>query len=123
MKALCLALVLLNVMYFAWAQWHTEDEAPAAPPVANEVPTLVLAREAGVEGEEGSAAPAPTEEARPAAHATSPDSGTSAQASETGSAPVVASSPPGDQHTGGTPAPTEALAPEPDLLTEVQRCL
>lgn len=47
MRALGLALLLANVLFFAWSQWLTSDEAPpsAAAPAAD-VPTLVLAREA-----------------------------------------------------------------------------
>lgn len=46
MRALGLALLLANVLFFAWAQWLGSDSSPPpASPAAADVPTLVLASE------------------------------------------------------------------------------
>ena len=54
MKGLFLALVLANVLMFAWTQWHSSEAKSVAAPAAP-VPTLQLASEAQV-----SPAPSPT---------------------------------------------------------------
>jgi hypothetical protein len=45
MKALFLGLLLVNVLFFAWAQWHAPDEQQLGAAVASSVPTLQLADE------------------------------------------------------------------------------
>jgi len=45
MKALFLGLLLANVLFFAWAQWHAPDEQQLGAAVASTVPTLQLADE------------------------------------------------------------------------------
>lgn len=46
MKGLFLALVLANVLTFAWTQWHSSQSAPGSATAAKPVPTLQLASEA-----------------------------------------------------------------------------
>ncbi len=46
MKGLFLALVLANVLTFAWTQWHSSEATTTAGPPAAAVPTLQLASEA-----------------------------------------------------------------------------
>jgi hypothetical protein len=67
MKGIFLALVLANVLTFAWTQWHSSEATPAAPAIS--VPTLQLASEApgsstGAPGpaSEPGTTPAPTED-------------------------------------------------------------
>lgn len=45
MKALFLGLLLANVLFFAWAQWHSPDDQQLGAAVASAVPTLQLAEE------------------------------------------------------------------------------
>lgn len=94
MRALGLALILANVLYFAWSQWLASDTAPPttnAQPV--DVPKLVLAREA-VE---------PTREPRPAPEPPR-------RVAEADPAPVA---------TEGTPPPADSA----DLISGVARCV
>src|SRR5262245_18448185 len=114
MKGLALFLVLLNVMYFAWAQWHAPEEPQVTQGATPAVPTLVLATEAELHGE-GSAAPPPQES-------------TAARASDRNTAsvdtPLAAAR--SESRSGESPAvPTEAPVPipDPELLTGVQRCV
>jgi hypothetical protein len=96
MRALGLALILANVLYFAWTQWLASDTAPppqSAPPA--DVPTLVLAREAtGPASEPGPAPESPQQLAE-------------------------ASAPPSE--TASTPLPSAADSAE--LLSGVARCV
>lgn len=48
MKGLFLGLLLANVLFFAWAQWHAPDEQQLGAAVASSVPKLQLADEAQV---------------------------------------------------------------------------
>lgn len=50
MKALFLGLLLANVLFYAWAQWHAPDEQQLGAAVASSVPTLQLADEDQVPG-------------------------------------------------------------------------
>lgn len=45
MKALFLALLLVNLMVLAWAAWHAPEDLRASTPAASTVPTLQLASE------------------------------------------------------------------------------
>lgn len=94
MRALGLALLLANVLFFAWSQWLASD-APSAPPSAApvDVPKLVLASEADV----------PSSEARPAADAPR----------------RIAESPPAPS----VPAAAASPADSAELLTGVARCV
>lgn len=94
MRALGLALLLANVLFFAWSNWLASDAAPAPqkpPPV--DVPKLVLAREAGE----------PTNEPRPAGE-------TPQRVAEARPAPTA---------TASTPPPADSA----DLLAGVARCV
>ncbi len=94
MRALGLALLLANVLFFAWSQWLASDAAPppaAAPAV--DVPTLVLAREAGK----------PTSEPGPATE-------TPQRVAEAGPAPAA---------TDSASPPVESA----DLIESVARCV
>jgi hypothetical protein len=65
MKAVFLALVLANVLTFAWTEWHSSEARPTGVPAAP-VPTLQLASEV-----QGLAAPeSPTNDAEPDAATT-----------------------------------------------------
>ena len=65
MKGLFLALVLANVLTFAWTQWHSSEATPAAGAPAAAVPTLQLASEAQTSSEPK--LPAATDAATPEA--------------------------------------------------------
>ena len=62
MKGLFLALLLANVLTFAWTQWHSSEAKPAAAP-ATPVPTLQLANEA--RGASAPPAPVASDDAPP----------------------------------------------------------
>jgi hypothetical protein len=63
MKPLFLALLLANIIVFAWMQWHAPAGPGGAAPTASSVPTLQLASE-GVK--ETAPVAAPSEVAKPA---------------------------------------------------------
>ena len=66
MKGLFLALVLANVLTFAWTQWHSSGSAADNATAAQAVPTLQLASEAQASAAPG-VTPAPaTDESTPA---------------------------------------------------------
>lgn len=101
MKALFLALLLANVLFFAWAQWHGPDEQQLGAAVASTVPKLQLADEAqGSSPSAPDAVPVPTSDSQ--APADSP-----AAAPERLSEPATVAS----SNTGG------------QLLGDVVRCV
>jgi hypothetical protein len=50
MKALFLGLLLANVLFFAWAQWHSPDQRQLTAAISGSAPTLQLAAEAAAPG-------------------------------------------------------------------------
>ena len=73
MKALFLALLLVNLIVLAWTQWHAPAEPRVAAPAESAVPTLQLAGEVSKDDEPvvapseapHTAAPPPAAEPRP----------------------------------------------------------
>ena len=68
MKPLFLALLLANIILFAWTQWHAPAGPSGAAPTVNSVPTLQLASEGA---RENAPVAAPTEALKPAPPAVS----------------------------------------------------
>lgn len=102
MKGLFLALVLANVLTFAWTQWHSSQSAPGSATAAKPVPTLQLASEA-----QASASPG-VPPAREAADAAPGEDGMPAN-----------DTPPADT----TLAAATPGANAGDLLSDVSRCV
>lgn len=101
MKGLFLALLLANVLTFAWTQWHSSDGRPAVGAPANAVPTLQLASEA---------------QASPQLRPPSADAQT---------APAAGDNALADDSTGAA-ATVATATPNPDaggLLADVVRCV
>jgi hypothetical protein len=102
MKALFLGLLLANVFYFAWAQWHSPGDAQPAVTPAGDTPTLQLAREA----------------AQPADEAAGQATGTLGEAEAQVPAPQVEPAEPAEQV-----AATNSGTSDGELLTSVVRCV
>ena len=54
MKALFLGLLLANILFFAWAQWHTPGAQQLGTTISSSVPTLQLAEEAQISSTQNS---------------------------------------------------------------------
>lgn len=102
MKALFLTLLLANVLFFAWVQWHTPGDERLGAAAASPVATLQLATEA-----QASTAPASGQEA-----------GTARESQAPVEAPAVESTPPAEQATVAI-----SNTGRGDLLTSVIRCV
>lgn len=110
MKAVCLGLLLVNLLVLGWVHWLVPEQARVTQAVDSNVPTLVLASEA---------------------QATIPRPRTAALPSSSGRSPASSAPPPAvvseDAVEGAAAAPEgagdSADRPEPELLTAVQRCV
>jgi len=102
MKALFLALLLANVLFFAWAQWHTPSDERLGAVAASPVPTLRLATEAQAS----------------TARASDQEAGTTSESHTPAEAPAVESAAPTEQVTVATSNTVRG-----DLLTDVIRCV
>jgi cell division septation protein DedD len=102
MKGVFLALVLANVLTFAWTQWHSSEARPTAAP-ATPVPTLQLASEA----QRSTTSQSPTS-----------DAGTAVAADEQ---PAAEPDVPADSNT--TVAAVSPQADGGDPISDVARCV
>lgn len=110
MKAVCLVLLLANLLVLGWAQWLSPEGPPLVQQVPDHVPTLVLASEAQANA--------------PKAGSTPSSSSRVAAAARTAAAPAVTAPDSGDDSTAAPTEPREPTGrPEPELLTAVQRCV